>query len=98
MNISHTRVGESGMGRYHGKYSFDTFTHHKAMMVRPTWLGDVPVRYPPYSNWKQVFLGIMQMPLWSLMCDRVMQNLDARNILIALMACYIGVKAAKSRL
>ena len=44
-------VGQSGMGRYHGKYSFDTFTHEKSMVVKANWL-DIKMRYPPYSKKK----------------------------------------------
>lgn len=42
-------VGGSGMGKYHGKHGFDTFTYHKPVMKRGTWL-DIPLRYPPYKN------------------------------------------------
>ncbi|MFA7230178.1 MAG: aldehyde dehydrogenase [Victivallaceae bacterium] len=42
-------VGNSGMGAYHGKYSFDTFTHYKPVMIKGGWL-DVPLRYPPFKN------------------------------------------------
>ena len=42
-------VGESGMGNYHGKYGFDTFTHYKSILKSPTWF-DFPFRYPPYKN------------------------------------------------
>jgi len=42
-------VGHSGMGSYHGKASFDTFTHFKPYVYRPTWL-DIPIRYAPYKN------------------------------------------------
>lgn len=42
-------VGESGMGGYHGKWSFDTFTHKKSIM-RKSFLIDVELRYPPYGN------------------------------------------------
>lgn len=42
-------VGFSGMGSYHGKKSFDTFSHQKAVMKKPFW-ADIPVRYPPYNN------------------------------------------------
>jgi acyl-CoA reductase-like NAD-dependent aldehyde dehydrogenase len=39
-------VGESGMGRYHGKASFDCFSHQRVVMRR--WLmGDSRLRYPP---------------------------------------------------
>ena len=44
-------VGQSGMGRYHGKYSFDTFTHEKAVVLKGFRL-DVQMRYPPYSKKK----------------------------------------------
>ena len=39
-------VGESGFGSYHGKKSFDTFTHYKSVMVK-SGLPDMPLRYPP---------------------------------------------------
>ncbi len=40
-------VGNSGLGAYHGKYSFDTFTHRKAVCSKVAW-PDVPLCYPPY--------------------------------------------------
>ena len=42
-------VGDSGMGRYHGKDSYDTFSHKKSVLKKANWL-DVPLRYPPYKN------------------------------------------------
>ncbi|TVZ25290.1 aldehyde dehydrogenase (NAD+) [Gillisia sp. Hel_I_86] len=42
-------VGSSGSGAYHGKHSFDTFSHKKSITKRGTWL-DVPLRYAPYGN------------------------------------------------
>lgn len=47
-NLPFGGVGSSGYGRYHGKYSFDTFTHLKSVMKTSTWL-DIKLRYPPYS-------------------------------------------------
>ncbi len=41
-------VGASGIGAYHGKMSFDVFSHAKAMLKKGTWL-DIPLRYPPYT-------------------------------------------------
>jgi aldehyde dehydrogenase (NAD+) len=41
-------VGPSGMGAYHGKASFDTFTHYKSVLHKPFYL-DAPIRYPPYT-------------------------------------------------
>ncbi|XP_024538901.1 aldehyde dehydrogenase family 3 member H1 isoform X2 [Selaginella moellendorffii] len=48
-------VGESGMGSYHGKFSFDAFSHHKAILTRPFWM-DIMARYPPYSAHKKTFI------------------------------------------
>ena len=42
-------VGESGMGSYHGKTGFDTFTHYKSIVDKKTWL-DLPMRYQPYQK------------------------------------------------
>lgn len=44
-------VGQSGMGSYHGKHSFDTFTHYRSIVRKSTWL-DLPFRYRPYSEEK----------------------------------------------
>ena len=41
-------VGNSGMGRYHGKYSFDTFSRTKGVLQTSTRL-DLPIRYAPYT-------------------------------------------------
>lgn len=48
-------VGESGMGSCHGKFSFDSFSHKKAVLRR-SFAGDVPARYPPYTTGKARFL------------------------------------------
>ena len=42
-------VGASGMGAYHGKAGFDTFSHQRSVLRRPFWL-DLPVRYAPYGD------------------------------------------------
>ena len=42
-------IGESGMGAYHGKSSFDTFTHRRGILSRSN-LVDIPLRYPPYRD------------------------------------------------
>ena len=39
-------LGESGMGAYHGRAGFETFSHQRAVLRRATWL-DLPFRYPP---------------------------------------------------
>ncbi|XP_070012161.1 aldehyde dehydrogenase family 3 member F1-like isoform X2 [Nicotiana sylvestris] len=42
-------VGQSGFGRYHGKFSFDTFSHEKTV-ARRSFLTDIWFRYPPWNN------------------------------------------------
>ncbi len=44
-------VGASGTGSYHGKKSFDNFTHFKGVLSKATWL-DIPIRYAPYTATK----------------------------------------------
>ena len=48
-------VGESGMGAYHGKAGFDTFSHRKAVLTKPT-KPDPSLMYPPYTSFKQKLL------------------------------------------
>ena len=42
-------VGESGMGAYHGRVGFETFSHTKSIMDKKTWM-DLPMRYQPYHR------------------------------------------------
>lgn len=48
-------VGYSGIGQYHGKASFDTFTHYKGVLKKPFWI-DTFLRYPPYNKGKVSFI------------------------------------------
>mgnify|MGYP000973128569 FL=1 len=48
-NMPFGGVGDSGMGHYHGKYSFDTFTHYKSISDK-SLSPDVEMRYPPYKG------------------------------------------------
>ncbi|MEL7208245.1 MAG: aldehyde dehydrogenase family protein [Actinomycetota bacterium] len=48
-------VGESGMGAYHGKFGFDTFSHQRAVYERSTRV-DLPMMYPPYTDAKRKML------------------------------------------
>ena len=45
-------VGASGMGSYHGKKSFETFSHEKSILKKHLWL-DLPLRYQPYTPLKE---------------------------------------------
>ena len=44
-------VGESGMGAYHGRHSFETFSHRKSVLTRDMRF-DPKLMYPPYSSFK----------------------------------------------
>ncbi len=50
-------VGASGMGSYHGKCSFETFSHRKSIMKKYTWL-DLPMRYQPYDALKLALIKL----------------------------------------
>ena len=49
--------GESGMGSYHGKAGFDTFSHYKSMVDKKTWI-DLPMRYQPYRELNRKLLKL----------------------------------------
>ncbi|HMU09528.1 MAG TPA: aldehyde dehydrogenase family protein [Ferruginibacter sp.] len=51
--------GFSGSGRYHGKYSFDTFSHSKAIMKTPTWF-DPAIKYPPFKGKLRLFKWVIR--------------------------------------
>ena len=51
--------GFSGMGCYHGKYSFETFSHKKAVMKTPTWF-DPNIKYPPFKGKLKLFKKIIR--------------------------------------
>lgn len=57
-NLPFGGVGTSGMGAYHGKHSFECFSHTKAVVKTPTWI-DLPFKYPPfkYINWIKKLIG-----------------------------------------
>lgn len=50
-------VGESGMGSYHGKWGFDTFTHYKSIVDKKIFL-DLPMRYQPYNEMKDKLIRL----------------------------------------
>lgn len=51
-------VGSSGMGRYHGRWGFETFTHAKGVLHKSVHL-DVPIRYPPYTKSHQQLIKLL---------------------------------------
>ena len=52
-------VGESGIGNYHGKYSFDTFSHQKSILKKSFWF-DLNWRYAPYKGKLKLFKKLTQ--------------------------------------
>ena len=52
-NLPFGGVGNSGMGSYHGRLSFDAFSHRRAVVVTPKWI-DLPFRYMPYKMFSLV--------------------------------------------
>lgn len=42
-------TGNSGMGKYHGKHSFEVFSNTKPVVYKATWI-DIPIRYAPFRN------------------------------------------------
>ncbi|MBZ9536162.1 aldehyde dehydrogenase [Cytobacillus oceanisediminis] len=51
-NLPFGGVGASGMGAYHGEYSFTTFSHQKSILRKSTRV-DIPILYPPYTEKKE---------------------------------------------
>ncbi|MBM3415045.1 MAG: aldehyde dehydrogenase [Bacteroidetes bacterium] len=51
--------GFSGTGCYHGKYSFETFSHKKAVMKTPTWF-DPNIKYPPFNGKLKLFKWVIR--------------------------------------
>jgi len=58
-NLLFGGIGESGMGQYHGKGSYDTFTHSKSIIKKSNLL-DVYLRYPPFKEHLNVLRKIMK--------------------------------------
>ena len=52
-------IGPSGMGSYHGKASFDTFTHTKSIVKKSTKI-DLKLVFPPYKNKINLIKNIMK--------------------------------------
>jgi aldehyde dehydrogenase (NAD+) len=51
--------GNSGIGAYHGRYSFDLFSHQKSVMKTPTWF-DPAIKYPPFKGKLKIFKWVIR--------------------------------------
>ncbi len=58
-NLPFGGIGNSGTGQYHGKFSFDTFSHKKSVMKTPTWF-DPAVKYPPFKGKLKLFKWVIR--------------------------------------
>ncbi len=50
-NLPFGGVGNSGVGKYHGRRSFEAFSNQRAIVETPTWI-DLPLKYPPFKYFK----------------------------------------------
>jgi aldehyde dehydrogenase (NAD+) len=55
-------VGNSGIGKYHGKAGFETFSHYKSVLSRPFWF-DIPLRFPPYNGKLKLLKTVFKLSL-----------------------------------
>jgi aldehyde dehydrogenase (NAD+) len=55
VNLPFGGVGESGMGAYHGRHGFETFSHHKSVLKKSTKV-DPKLAYPPYTKLKKALI------------------------------------------
>jgi len=78
-NLPFGGVGASGMGRYHGRYSFNAFSHRKPVLSRPKRLGEVSLRYPPFTATKQKLLLMLMNPQVAILYDRMMKKVTVQN-------------------
>jgi len=78
-------VGMSGMGAYHGKRSFDTFSHRKSVLIKTNWL-DLPQRYPPYTPFSVALMNFAQAPRSKSQIQTI------KFVLLLLIALYIYSK------
>lgn len=92
-NLPFGGVGASGLGRYHGKYSFDTFTHEKSVLWRRTFF-DPDMRYPPFTKRKQLLLRACTTPIWQSWFSWAQSKIPSYKMmfLLALLKIYLFLK------
>ncbi|MDR3070190.1 MAG: aldehyde dehydrogenase family protein [Propionibacteriaceae bacterium] len=52
-------TGNSGLGMYHGRHTFDTFTHRKPMVVKPLLPDTLRIVYPPYTDFRKTLIRLV---------------------------------------
>lgn len=97
-NLPFGGVGDSGMGSYHGKKTFDAFTHNRAVLRR-TFFIDAPQRYPPYTKDKQAVMNLAFVPQIPYTYEQIINTIsDKKNLALAGMGAYIVKNLLSSRL
>jgi len=85
-------VGASGTGAYHGKHTFDVFSHKKSVMIKSLGLEIANnIRYPPYDDTK---LGIIT----KLTTQSIVRPFPFLKVILVLLVSYILVKNPQNRI
>jgi aldehyde dehydrogenase (NAD+) len=100
-NLPFGGVGKSGMGSYHGKKSFESFSHIKSVIKKTNWF-DAPQRYPPYKKDLLMELALTPIPARIISVaktailiasltglTRVKRRITLRPDLIAIVAAFV---------
>jgi aldehyde dehydrogenase (NAD+) len=82
-------VGNSGMGAYHGKWGFDTFSHRRAVLHQSTLIDNGPVRYPPFSSGQLRLINTLVKVLPDL------PRVGIKDVLLVGLSVAVAVLAAK---
>jgi len=98
-NLPFGGVGDSGLGAYHGKRTFDNFSHQKAVLRRTTLI-DPYIRYPPYTQDKVMVMNLMFYPPINYYFSRFVETfLEPKNIAIGVLALtHVARTMMQSRL
>eukprot|EP00924_Labyrinthula_sp_SR-Ha-C_P003682 augustus_masked-scaffold_3-processed-gene-2.52-mRNA-1 protein AED:0.03 eAED:0.03 QI:0/-1/0/1/-1/1/1/0/546 len=97
-------VGNSGLGSYHGEYSFKCFTHEKACLVKSQVLDTLPgvknllaVRYPPYTDTARKIINSMGNPLLNKVLE-IPDALKAKKVALYFAFFYIVLRLLKLKI
>jgi hypothetical protein len=88
-NLPFGGVGNSGMGSYHGKWGFDTFSHRRAVVRQSRLVDTGPLRFPPYTDTKLKIVDTLFHRLPDI------PNFPWKNIIILGLSVAVAVLSAK---
>jgi len=97
-NLPFGGVGESGLGSYHGKKTFDNFSHRKSVLRR-TMMIDPYVRYPPFTQDKVAFMSLMFYPPINYYYSKFIHTFgEPKNLALLALSAYVARNMMKSKL